>query len=43
MMVVFGYQEARRCQGYTGRELRPTEIKEENGDYYLERRYPAFW
>ena len=24
------------------KELKPTEIKEENRDYYLERRYPAF-
>ena len=24
------------------KEIRPTEIKEENRDYYLERRYPAF-
>ena len=32
-------EDAKKLQAGT---LRPTEIKEENRDYYLERRYPAF-
>ena len=30
------------AQKLRSKKIRPTEIKEENRDYYLERRYPAF-
>ena len=37
-----GTQKYRRCKSHTRREIKPTKLKEEDRDYYLERRYPAF-
>lgn len=37
-----GSKEKRRCEAIRAGKLKPTEIKEEDRDYYLERRYPAF-
>ena len=36
MMVVFGFQNKKAIH------RKPNEIPEEERDYYLERRYPAF-
>ena len=43
MMVEFGCQQKLKMQKqFKQGKLKPTEITEEDRDYYLERRYPAF-
>jgi succinate dehydrogenase / fumarate reductase, flavoprotein subunit len=37
-----GSKEKRRCRSDQSRKLKPTQIAEEDRDYFLERRYPAF-
>ena len=43
MMGVFGFPlEKEDAEAIRAGKLKPTEIAEEDRDYYLERRYPAF-
>jgi len=37
-----GSCQERRCPGYPRRKKHPEDLKDEERDYYLERRYPAF-
>ena len=42
MMDVFGSQKIEDVKAIREGQLKPTELAEEDRDYYLERRYPAF-
>ena len=41
-MEEYGFQNIEDVKKIRSGNLKPTEISEENRDYYLERRYPAF-
>ena len=38
----YGYPRKKKMEGIRQGTLSPVDIKEEDRDYYLERRYPAF-
>ena len=41
-MEEFGFQKKSDAEAIRNGNLKPTEISEDDRDYYLERRYPSF-